>query len=426
MKMNRRRFERTFRWVLFALGCTLILVLPVTQGIKIAMIPMLGIVTLQAWDLNRIPVLVFHSISNDGDWIRDPSIVVTGKTFSAQIKWLSRFGYKGIFFDDLYNIRKTKNRRAGKKIAIAFDDGYLDNWVGAFHVLEKYHMKATVFVSTDWIDTCETPRLRIPHAKPCELNWKGYLGPAEIKALQQSGLVDIQSHGTSHDHLFVSDQMVGFVNPHNTSHTVFCHLNPDLKPEWFKHEVLLPPGYPLFPLGEALSDRIFYPDPKLITLLADAAGRPGFFNQSDWAQQLHNIVRQFKETNQKIGTTESRDHAKKRWKHELIQSREILEQLTGKPVRHLVWPRDKSNAIVEKMALESGYLSTTRSPGHHNNSGTPAQVERISIVGTGYPALDVARVLLEVWTFKGCYIFWPVLFLLQRITNPLVLRSGKA
>jgi hypothetical protein len=389
------------------------------------MVPILGLATLQAWDLNRIPVIVFHSISNDGNWIRDPSIVVTVKTFSAQLKWLSKFGYTGIFFDDLYKIRKTKNCRAGKKIAIAFDDGYLDNWVGAFHVLEKYHMKATVFVSTDWIDTCETPRLRMPHANPLELNWKGYLGPAEIKALQQSGLVDVQSHGTSHDHVFVSDQVIGFVNPHNIPHTLFCRLNPDVKPEWFKHEVALPPGYPLFPFGEALSDRIFYPDPRLITLLVDAAGRPGFFDQSDWAQRLHSIVRQFQETNQKIGTTEPQTHAEKRWKNELVQSREILERLTGKPVRHLVWPRDKSNAVVEKTALKSGYLSTTRSSGHHNNSGTPARVERISIVGTGYPALDVARVLLEVWTFKGCYIFWPVLFLLQRITHPLVLRSGK-
>ena len=404
----------------------LILVLPVRLGIKMAMVPMLGLATLQAWDSNRIPVIVFHSISNDGNWIRDPSIVVTVNSFSAQIKWLSKFGYTGIFFDDLYKIRKSKNPRAGKKIAIAFDDGYLDNWVGAFHVLEKYHMKATVFVSTDWIDRCEAPRPRMPHVGSSVLNWKGYLGPAEIRALAQSGLVDIQSHGTSHDHIFVADQVTGFVNPHKAPHTLFCHLNPELKPEWFKHEMRFPRGYPLFALGEALADRIFYPEPQLIALLVEAAARPGFFDQSDWTQQLNAIVRQFKETNQNLGTTESRNHAEKRWKTELVQSRNILERLTGKPVLHLVWPRDKSNAVVEKMALKSGYLSTTRSPGHHNNSGTPAQVERISIVGTGYQALDVARVLLEVWTFKGCYIFWPVLFLLQRITKPLVLRYAKA
>jgi hypothetical protein len=425
MTMNRRRFERTFRWVVFVLGCTVVSILPVTQAIKIALIPILGLTTLQAWDLNRIPVIVFHSISNDGNWICDPSIVVSVKTFSAQVKWLSKFGYQGIFFDDLYRIRKNKNHRPGKKIAIAFDDGYLDNWVGAFHVLEKYHMKATVFVSTDWMDTNETPRPRMPHAKSCALNWKGYLGPAEIKALQKSGLVDIQSHGTSHDHIFISDQVNGFVTPYKTPHTLFCHLNPELKPEWFKHEGRLPPGYPLFPFGEALAHRIFYPDPQFISLLVDAAARPGFFEQSDWAQQLNNIVRQFKDTNQKLGTLESRDHAENRWKSELVQSRKILERLTGKYVRHLVWPRDKSNAFVEKMALKSGYLSTTRSPGHHNNSGTPAQVERISIVGTGYPALDVARVLLEVWTFKGCYIFWPLLYALQKITHPLVLRYAK-
>lgn len=408
------------------MGCTLILFLPVPQWMKIAIIPLFGLVTLQAWDLNRVPVIVFHSISNDGDWIREPSIVVSVKTFSAQIKWLSRFGYKGLFFDDLYNIRKNGNRRAGKKIVIAFDDGYLDNWVGAFHVLEKYNMKATVFVSTDWIDKCETPRLRMPNARPCELDWKGYLGPGEIKALQESGLVEIQSHGTSHDHIFVSDQVIGFVTPQNNPPTLFCHLKPELKPEWFRHEINLPPGYPLFSLGEALSDRLFYPDSKLITLLVDEAGSPGFFNQSDWDERLNDIVRQFNKENQGVGTTESKDHAKKRWRDELVQSREILEKLTGKSVRHLVWPRDKSNPIVEKMALKSGYLSTTRSPGHHNNKGTPAQVERISIVGTGYPALDIARVLLEVWTFNGCYIFWPVLFLLQRITKPLVLRDAKS
>ncbi|MRT32352.1 hypothetical protein FGX01_00105, partial [Xylella fastidiosa subsp. multiplex] len=37
-----------------------------------------------------------------------------------------------------------------KSIVITFDDGYLDNWVYAHPILQKYHMHAVVFIVTSW------------------------------------------------------------------------------------------------------------------------------------------------------------------------------------------------------------------------------------------------------------------------------------
>jgi len=372
--------------------------------------------TLQRWRQNRIPVLMYHSISDQGDWIRDQSLVTPLKSFDSQMKWIRRFGYQGVFFDELYDIR-YRNQRCDHLIALTFDDGYLDNWVGAFHILQRYGIKATIFVSTDWVDTNTSPRPKLPEALPSQVKWSGYLGHEEMRSMQESGLVDIQSHAVSHDYIFISDDITGFISPDNQPHSHYCYLNPGIKPGWFKQEIISPLGYPLFKKGEALAERAFVPEPGLIKSLTSAASQPEFFSRPDWNAQLINIVENYKTTHGRLGFTESDQQAQNRWQKELLESRQQLEMITGKPVWHLAWPRNGYNPESEKIALNSGYKSTTSILGLHNTKENPHQVERVAIVSIDNPIVDVLRVLLEIWVFKGFYIFWPILFLLQRLSN---------
>ena len=423
MKTISRRVERSLRWAIFFAGSLVIFFFPLGH-VKWLIWLIWGLVTLQVWGQNRVPVLTFHSISDQGDWIREPSLVVPVRSFAAQIRWLCMLGYQGLFLDELYDLRK-RGGRTGRKVVITFDDGYLDNWVGAFYILKECNMKGTIFVSTGWLDTNKVPRPRLPENGIDQITWSGYLGPGELKSLQDSGIVDIQSHAVSHDHIFVSDKITGFVAPDIKFHTIYCHLHPKDKPRWYENDIALPLGYPLFSIGEALEKPNFYPDQDLQECLEKTAAKPGFFNEPDWEAQLRKTASDYKKKYSRLGHFESMADARKRWMDELLESRNKLELLTGKPVQHLAWPRNKFNPDAQKIALDIGYISTTTVLGLHNTSRDPHRVERVSIVSSGYPLFDVARILLEVWVFKGYYVFWPLLFALQRFTKSYVLRRNK-
>ena len=49
-------------------------------------------------------------------------------------------------------IAGSLNDATGKDIVLTFDDGYLDNWVFAYPLLEKYNLRGTIFVNPEFVD----------------------------------------------------------------------------------------------------------------------------------------------------------------------------------------------------------------------------------------------------------------------------------
>lgn len=70
---------------------------------------------------------------------------------------------------------------------ITADDGYLSNYETAFPILKKYNIPATYFITTQYIGTTTM----YPH-----FTWEN------AKEMEESGLIDIQSH--THSHLLMS------------------------------------------------------------------------------------------------------------------------------------------------------------------------------------------------------------------------------
>ena len=67
-----------------------------------------------------------------------------------------------------------------KPVILTFDDGYADNYTELLPLLERYGVKATIFIITDKIGA---PR---------------YLTAEQLRELADSGLVSIQSHTVTH------------------------------------------------------------------------------------------------------------------------------------------------------------------------------------------------------------------------------------
>lgn len=97
----------------------------------------------------NIAVLMYHRVidSNYNFW----KLNISPETFEKHIKYISE-NYKVLRLEEEWGNMVDANR---KYVVITFDDGYADNYQFALPILEKYHVPATIFVSTDLIDTNE-------------------------------------------------------------------------------------------------------------------------------------------------------------------------------------------------------------------------------------------------------------------------------
>src|SRR5262245_43026142 len=99
----------------------------------------------------KVPVLIYHSIANDHEhpW---SFLSIPVQLFEKQIMYLQRHGFNSITLYELHAYLRYGIPLPSRPIVLTFDDGFLDNWVYAFPILRKYGMKATVFVTTDFVD----------------------------------------------------------------------------------------------------------------------------------------------------------------------------------------------------------------------------------------------------------------------------------
>lgn len=97
----------------------------------------------------NIAVLMYHRVidTNYNFW----KLNVSPVTFEKHIKYISE-NYEVLRLEEEWDNHVEADR---KYVVITFDDGYVDNYKYALPILEKYHVPATIFVSTDLIDTNE-------------------------------------------------------------------------------------------------------------------------------------------------------------------------------------------------------------------------------------------------------------------------------
>ena len=106
-----------------------------------------------------VPVLNYHQI-NDRD---ENSLTVHTDEFDEQMKYLSDNGYHAITPEEMMDAWENGTPLPEKPVILTFDDGYVDNYKNAYPILEKYNLKGTIFLISDF--AAERPhRLREPHA----------------------------------------------------------------------------------------------------------------------------------------------------------------------------------------------------------------------------------------------------------------------
>ena len=139
--------------------------------------------TCIAEDSVRVPVLMYHSISES---VTDNPYDVSKDLFDSHLKTLTENGYTPVFLSELADYVEKGTALPSKPICLTFDDGYTDNYTTAFPILKKYNAKATIFVigvSVGKNTYKDTTFEMSPH-----FNYN------QAREMVKSGLVDIQSH----------------------------------------------------------------------------------------------------------------------------------------------------------------------------------------------------------------------------------------
>lgn len=154
--------------------------------------------------MNLVPVLLYHHIApHPGD-----TVTVTPDVFAAQMLWLVEDGYSFLSAAELVGHVAGTAPVAGKAVAITFDDGWLDNYLYAYPVLQRLGIKATMFVITARADAASLVGCRFPAEIPNHESAKGLIlaGEAErvvldwqtIRIMSAGGLMSFHSHTLSH------------------------------------------------------------------------------------------------------------------------------------------------------------------------------------------------------------------------------------
>ena len=124
-----------------------------------------------------VPVLNYHQINDQAE----NALTIHPDQFEAQMKYLVDNGFHTITPADMLDSWENGTPLPDKPVILTFDDGYADNYRNAFPILEKYNLKGTIFLISDYIGT-----------------YPNYLTWSQIDEMQESGYIDFESHTLSH------------------------------------------------------------------------------------------------------------------------------------------------------------------------------------------------------------------------------------
>ncbi|OUQ82282.1 polysaccharide deacetylase family protein [Flavonifractor sp. An100] len=132
-----------------------------------------------------VPVLMYHHFIQEGP--SEADTVVTAQRFGEQVKALREAGYTAVTPEQVIRYVDGKEKLPEKPVMITIDDGYTSNLEIAAPILERYGMKATIFVIG--INVGQTV---YPHTgqalDPPRFSWD------QVRPWVEKGVICVQSH----------------------------------------------------------------------------------------------------------------------------------------------------------------------------------------------------------------------------------------
>lgn len=130
-----------------------------------------------------VVILMYHSLLKDP--ARHGKYVVSPDLFESDLKYLKEHGYSFVGIQELIDFVYSGAPLPKKSIVITFDDGYYNNYLYAYPLLEKYDAKMVISVIGKYTDLYDGER---PNAYYSHVTWD------MINEMLASGRVEIGNH----------------------------------------------------------------------------------------------------------------------------------------------------------------------------------------------------------------------------------------
>lgn len=313
-----------------------------------------------------LPALMYHYISRFR-----AKLVFSPDELENLCRSASELGWFGVGLSEAEAFLLHGEPLPKRSFLITFDDGYLDNYVYAWPILQKYGHKGVIFAVADKVSEASGPgtqlvrptlrdvwEQRIPlEALPVVDDPIDQNGPfpvrkdrfftwAEARVMEASGVISVAAHSLRHEAVFTGHEYTGFIQPCPSTAGFPRSVAGML---W---------GLPAFHKEAELSSRAFVPSASLVerlkALVPQEEGEAAvFFRDEGHVAELKKLVDSFGPNG--LGALESPEEQACRFKRVMRENQDVLTKELGHSVRSFCWPWGLSCPQSLRAAQEAGF-----------------------------------------------------------------------
>ncbi|MDD6088778.1 MAG: polysaccharide deacetylase family protein [Desulfovibrionaceae bacterium] len=363
--------------------------------------------------MQSLPVLMYHYVS------RWPSATaVTPEHFEDQCRGMAENGWRGISLEEAEAFFLRGERLPPRSVLITFDDGYLDNYVHAWPVLQQYGHCGVICVVTDRLDTAPLLRQTARNGSdrsvsdavdfPMRPDTLGLLQRQdlfcswrEIRAMIDSGVIAVAGHSARHLAVWKGPEIEKirggspadqFYHPKSHENTFYLVDGPRI---W---------GMPRFRERPALHSRAFLPSNEMIDVIShlvpqnDAEALAFFADEKAVADLKHRT-----EALKSWGRMETDEERCRRVETEMRLCRETLHRELGSAPGAFCWPWGSGSDLARKTGTDLGFSNFWTTEMGANPPGQAAAIRRFKVRDRGWDWLKLRLKLYSHTLTAGLY-----------------------
>lgn len=286
---------------------------------------------------SEVPVFMFHTIH--------PAI------FQQQLYFLKVNGYQTLNLATFMAFLRGEIQLDGPSVLLTFDDGEKSWYNVAYPLLKQYGFNAVGFVIPHYIQEQPTS----------DAMGKGWLSWPELIELDQTGVIEIESHSQYHACIFIEPQLVDFFHPE-----LLDSLG--MNPPWIgvdgTYTNQLKWGTPIYHYAPRLQGNLRYLDNAQVrdacTAWVESQGGKEFFERSTWRRELshyYKILRQEAKMPESFVQYETETQQREQMLEDLLQAKTMLSKRLEKPIQHFCYPWGAGSSQAIALSQEIGYQS---------------------------------------------------------------------